>query len=79
MTRLSVTSAACARSCARTASSLQAIRRHTSSTPTPVWNAGACALNCEPEAIKVDRNVGCASAMIVAALTRKSEPTCGCG
>ncbi len=47
--------------------------------PDACMECGACALNCEPEAIKVDRNVGCASAMIVAALTRKSEPTCGCG
>jgi len=39
---------------------------------------GACALNCETGAIKVDSDVGCASAMIVAALMRKEKPAC-CG
>ncbi len=38
---------------------------------------GACALNCSARAITVDSGVGCASAMIVAALTRKKEPSCG--
>jgi NAD-dependent dihydropyrimidine dehydrogenase PreA subunit len=38
---------------------------------------GACELNCAPGAIKVDSGVGCASAMIRAALTG-GEPTCGC-
>lgn len=39
---------------------------------------GACALNCEPGAIQVQAGVGCASAMIQAALTGKKEATCGC-
>lgn len=39
---------------------------------------GACALNCEPGAIKVDSNVGCASAMIMGALLRGKETAC-CG
>lgn len=37
---------------------------------------GACAQNCPVEAIKVDVGVGCASALIKAALTG-GEPTCG--
>jgi Fe-S-cluster-containing hydrogenase component 2 len=38
---------------------------------------GACALNCPSGAITVDSGVGCASALIMAALTGR-EPTCGC-
>jgi len=37
---------------------------------------GACALNCPPHAIRVDSGVGCAAAMIRAALTGK-EVSCG--
>ena len=44
---------------------------------------GACQLNCPTEAIKVQSGVGCASAMIHAALTGGSETCgdggCGCG
>jgi NAD-dependent dihydropyrimidine dehydrogenase PreA subunit len=39
---------------------------------------GACQLNCPVEAITVESGVGCATAMIRAALTRNKEPTCGC-
>jgi NAD-dependent dihydropyrimidine dehydrogenase PreA subunit len=39
---------------------------------------GACALNCEAGAIKVDSDVGCASAMILAALKGSKVPACGC-
>jgi NAD-dependent dihydropyrimidine dehydrogenase PreA subunit len=46
--------------------------------PDACMECGACALNCEPGAIKVDSDVGCASAMIVAALTRRKEAAC-CG
>lgn len=46
--------------------------------PDACMECGACALNCEPGAIKVDSDVGCASAMIVAALLRKKEAAC-CG
>ncbi len=38
---------------------------------------GACALNCPTDAVTVDAGVGCASAIIVGALTG-SEPTCDC-
>jgi len=38
---------------------------------------GACMLNCPSEAIAVDSGVGCAAAMIYAALTGREEPTCG--
>jgi NAD-dependent dihydropyrimidine dehydrogenase PreA subunit len=38
---------------------------------------GACMLNCEPGAILVQAGVGCAAAMIHAALTGQNEPTCG--
>jgi len=39
---------------------------------------GACQRNCPVEAITVDSGVGCAAAMIQAALTGKKEPVCGC-
>ncbi len=38
---------------------------------------GACQLNCPAGAIIVDSGVGCAAAMIYAALTGKPEVTCG--
>jgi len=38
---------------------------------------GACQLNCPSDAITVDSGVGCASAMIRAALLGEEEPTCG--
>ncbi|MGA9348121.1 MAG: mercury methylation ferredoxin HgcB [Anaerolineae bacterium] len=38
---------------------------------------GACQLNCPTGAITVESGVGCAAAMIYAALTGKKEPTCG--
>ncbi len=37
---------------------------------------GACRLNCEAGAIKVDSDVGCAAAMIKAALLRREEAVC---
>lgn len=39
---------------------------------------GACRLNCAPGAISVHSGVGCASAMITAALTGRKEVTCNC-
>ena len=38
---------------------------------------GACQRNCPTSAIAVDSGVGCAAAMIRAALTGKKEVTCG--
>ena len=38
---------------------------------------GACRLNCAEGAIAVDSGVGCAAAMIIAALTGREEATCG--
>lgn len=38
---------------------------------------GACQLNCPPSAIKVNSGVGCAAAMILAALKGKKEVICG--
>ncbi len=40
---------------------------------------GACQLNCVTSAIQVESGVGCASAMIRAALTGSKEATCDCG
>jgi Fe-S-cluster-containing hydrogenase component 2 len=39
---------------------------------------GACELNCAAGAITVESGVGCASALMLAALTGKKEATCGC-
>lgn len=38
---------------------------------------GACQRNCPTGAIAVDNGVGCAAAMIAAALTGRQEATCG--
>jgi len=38
---------------------------------------GACAINCQVEAISVKSGVGCAAGIIQGILTN-SEPTCGC-
>lgn len=40
---------------------------------------GACQRNCPVGAISVQSGVGCAQAMIYAALTGRSSPTCGPG
>jgi NAD-dependent dihydropyrimidine dehydrogenase PreA subunit len=46
--------------------------------PQSCMECGACQLNCVTGAIKVDSGVGCAAAMIRAALTGKKEATCDC-
>jgi NAD-dependent dihydropyrimidine dehydrogenase PreA subunit len=46
--------------------------------PENCMECGACRLNCPTGAINVDSGVGCAAAMIYAALKGKKEPTCGC-
>ncbi len=47
--------------------------------PHACMECGACQLNCVKNAIKVESGVGCASAMIRAALTGQKEATCDCG
>jgi NAD-dependent dihydropyrimidine dehydrogenase PreA subunit len=46
--------------------------------PTNCMECGACQVNCAAGAITVTSGVGCASAMINAALTGKKEVACGC-
>jgi len=45
--------------------------------PRACMECGACQLNCPTQAILVEGGVGCASAMIRAALWGQEEPTCG--
>ncbi len=40
---------------------------------------GACQLNCPVNAIRVESGVGCAAAMISAALRGQPEASCSCG
>lgn len=47
--------------------------------PENCMECGACQINCPRGAITVDSGVGCAAAMIYAALTGKKEATCGTG
>ena len=46
--------------------------------PQGCMECGACQLNCVTGAITVESGVGCAAAMIHAALTGHKEVTCGC-
>jgi NAD-dependent dihydropyrimidine dehydrogenase PreA subunit len=45
--------------------------------PQACMECGACQVNCVTRAITVDSGVGCASAMIQAALKGQKEPSCG--
>jgi NAD-dependent dihydropyrimidine dehydrogenase PreA subunit len=45
--------------------------------PESCMECGACQLNCTASAIKVDSGVGCAAAMIRAAIRGKKEVICG--
>jgi NAD-dependent dihydropyrimidine dehydrogenase PreA subunit len=44
--------------------------------PEACMECGACQLNCPAHAIAVHSGVGCATAMIFAALTGRKEATC---
>ena len=46
--------------------------------PDACMECGACQLNCPTAALRVDSGVGCAAAMIHAALTGQKEPVCDC-
>ncbi len=46
--------------------------------PDACMECGACQMNCPFGAVQVDSGVGCAAAMIRAALTRKSQVECSC-
>ena len=48
------------------------------SHPQACMECGACQLNCVTNAISVQSGVGCASAMINAALRGQKEVSCGC-
>ncbi len=52
-------------------------RRAVLARPQACMECGACQLNCVTGAITVDSGVGCATAMILGALTGKKEATCG--
>jgi NAD-dependent dihydropyrimidine dehydrogenase PreA subunit len=47
--------------------------------PEVCMECGACQLNCITGAIHVESGVGCASAMIQAALKGQKEAECSCG
>jgi NAD-dependent dihydropyrimidine dehydrogenase PreA subunit len=46
--------------------------------PQACMECGACQLNCVTGAIRVESGVGCAAAMIMAALKGSQEVSCGC-
>lgn len=47
--------------------------------PEGCMECGACQVNCPTGAIVVDSGVGCAAAMMWAAITGRKEATCDCG
>lgn len=46
--------------------------------PQDCIECGACQMNCPSGAIRVNNGVGCAAAMISAAMKGSTEVTCGC-
>ncbi len=53
-------------------------RKAVLSSPQACMECGACQLNCIAGAISVESGVGCATAMIRAALRGRKEATCEC-
>jgi len=53
-------------------------RKAVLSRPQACMECGACRLNCIAGAISVESGVGCATAMIHAALRGRKEATCEC-
>jgi NAD-dependent dihydropyrimidine dehydrogenase PreA subunit len=53
-------------------------RRAVLARPQACMECGACRLNCATGAIAVESGVGCANAMIRAALKGEKEASCGC-
>jgi NAD-dependent dihydropyrimidine dehydrogenase PreA subunit len=47
--------------------------------PEACMECGACQMNCPFSAVQVDSGVGCATAMIMAALSRKGQAEASCG
>ncbi len=47
--------------------------------PDDCMECGACQVNCAAGALAVESGVGCAGAMIEAALRGQKEVACGCG
>ncbi len=45
--------------------------------PEVCMECEACELNCPTDAVMIDSGVGCAAAIIAAALTGKKEASCG--
>ena len=52
-------------------------RRAQLAQPQACMECGACQMNCVTGAITVESGVGCASAMLYAALRGRKEVTCG--
>jgi len=52
-------------------------RTITLARPENCMECGACQRNCPTDAIAVESGVGCATAMMIAAITRQREPVCG--
>lgn len=46
--------------------------------PDACMECGACQMNCPFGAVQVESGVGCAAAMIAAALRRSKQVECGC-
>ena len=58
---------------------LEGTERAVLGAPERCMECGACARNCPPGAIEVQSGVGCAAALMRAALTGKGDETCGEG